>query len=310
MNRLQRKCFFASAATHGLLLLLLATGAGFVAARRSPVDAMAVLTYVPDKLVDAAISGGGEPEPAPPQPQPPAPQPAPPQPQPQPAPTPKPPKVQPVKPQPRPPPEQVVKPPKPEREPDKVSPEGTRPVTPPKRHVVELDPDALKRSTHPVKPQPPREDPAIAEARAAAAAAEQARRVTEARQSRINSLAGNLQHKLSSTTKVTSPGPGGGGVSYANYGLFVRSIYQAAWRPPQEIASDTATAAARVVIARDGHIISADLVTKSGLVPLDKSVTAALGRVTTIGRPFPEGATEETRTFFIDFNLEAKKPLG
>ena len=99
-------------------------------------------------------------------------------------------------------------------------------------------------------------------------------------------------------------------MSYANYGLFVRSIYDAAWRPPSEIASPTATATARVVIARDGHIVSADLVTKSGLAPLDKSVTAALVRVTTIGRPFPEGATEETRTFFIDFNLEAKKPLG
>jgi outer membrane biosynthesis protein TonB len=304
MNRLQRQCFLASAATHGLLLLLLATGAGFVAARKSPANTMTVLTFIPDKLVDAAITGGGEPEPAPPPPQPqpappqPQPQPAPPQPQPQPAPQPQPPKVQ------------RVKLPQPAPEPERVTPEGTRPVTPPKRHVVELDPEALKRSTRAVKPQPPREDPAIAEQRAAEAAAEQARRINEVRQSRINSLASGLQHKLSSTTTVTSPGPGGGGVSYANYGLFVRSIYDAAWRPPSEIASPIATATARVVIARDGHIVSAELVTKSGLAPLDKSVTAALGRVTTIGRPFPEGATEETRTFFIDFNLEAKKPLG
>ena len=304
MNRLQRKYFLVSAATHGLLLLLLATGAGFIAARKSPVDTMALLTSVPDKLVDAAISGGGEPAPVQSQPQP-----APPQPQPAP-PLSKPPKAQLVKPQPRPQPEDVVKPPKPATEPDRVSPEGTRPVTPPKRHVVELDPDALKRNTRPVKPQPPKEDPAIAEQRAADEAAEQARRLADVRKTRIKSLASGLQHKLSSTTTVTSPGPGGGGVSYANYGLFVRSIYQAAWRPPQEIASDTATATARVVIARDGHIISADIVTKSGLVPLDKSVRAALDRVSTIGRPFPEGATEETRTFFIDFSLEAKKPLG
>ena len=77
MNRLQRHCFLASAATHGLLLLLLATGAGFVAARKPPANTMTVLTFIPDKLVDAAIAGGGEPEPAPPPPQP---QPAPAQP--------------------------------------------------------------------------------------------------------------------------------------------------------------------------------------------------------------------------------------
>jgi len=96
MNRLQRKYFLVSAATHGLLLLLLATGAGFIAARKSPVDTMALLTSVPDKLVDAAISGGGEPAPVQSQPQP-----APPQPQPAP-PLSKPPKAQLVKPQPRP----------------------------------------------------------------------------------------------------------------------------------------------------------------------------------------------------------------
>lgn len=309
MNRLQRKCFLASAALHGLLLLLLATGAAFVASRTPPVDSMAILTYVPDALVDAAVSGGGEPVTAPQPPakaQPPAVQSAPPPPQTLPPPRPVKPQVRPEL---QPPPEKVVKPAKPEPEPDRASAEGTRKVTPPKTHRVELDRSELTRTIRTTKP-PPKEDPALAEVRAAAEAAEQSRRIAAARQSRINSIVSGIQSRLTSTTTITSPGPGGGGVSYANYGLFVRSVYELAWQPPQEMANDTATATARIVIARDAHIVSADLVTSSGIAPLDKSVNAALKRVTTIGRPFPAGATEETRTFFIDFNLQSKRHLG
>jgi TonB family protein len=66
---------------------------------------------------------------------------------------------------------------------------------------------------------------------------------------------------------------------------------------------------ARVVVARDGAIRSAELVTSSGDPALDKSVERALRAVTKLP-PFPAGAQEEERTFRIRLNLDAKKASG
>jgi len=67
---------------------------------------------------------------------------------------------------------------------------------------------------------------------------------------------------------------------------------------------------ARVVIARDGSVVSAEIVERSKAPALDQSVTSALGRVTTIGRPFPEGSTDERKTFLIEFDLKARQGTG
>jgi protein TonB len=75
MNRLQKKCFIASAGLHGLLALILFVGPAFLMSRDKPVD-VPLIDFVPVKTVDALVSGGGNPKAQPPPaPQPPAPQP-------------------------------------------------------------------------------------------------------------------------------------------------------------------------------------------------------------------------------------------
>jgi outer membrane biosynthesis protein TonB len=158
-------------------------------------------------------------------------------------------------------------------------------------------------------PDPKEPTKAEREAAAAAAAAAHAQRAAQVLKSRINSAVSGIAGRLSSSTSVTVPG-GTGGASYASYSLFVKSVYQWAWRPPSELTDDSATATARIVIARDGTIVSARIETPSKVPSLDRSVRVALDRVTTIGRPFPEGAKDDQRTFLIDFNLKAKEFTG
>ena len=65
MDRLQKKCVFASAGIHLLLLLILLVGPAFMASRSKP-DTMPVLDFVALKTVDDAMSGGGNPNAKPP----------------------------------------------------------------------------------------------------------------------------------------------------------------------------------------------------------------------------------------------------
>src|SRR5579859_3145703 len=65
MNRLQKKCFIASAGVHLFLALLLIFGPAFISTR-SKSDDMPILDFVPVKTVDALISGGGNPKAQPP----------------------------------------------------------------------------------------------------------------------------------------------------------------------------------------------------------------------------------------------------
>jgi TonB family protein len=251
------------------------------------------LDFIPDILVDQPVVGGGSPAPLPVTPTPAQPPPS------APAEVKKPTPIEPTpvnaaraeKPVPKPP----------EPEPPPASETGTKP--PPKKHVVQPN---LK----PVVKQAPEVKQPTKEQREAAAAAE-AQRLAQVHQSRINQALRGISGRLSSSTTVTMPGgTGSGGASYASYSLFVKSVYQWAWRPPAELTDDSATATARVVIARDGTVLSARIETPSGVPALDRSVRAALDRVTTIGRPFPEGAKDDQRAFLIDFNLKAKEFTG
>src|SRR5579859_4330947 len=91
MNRLQKKCFVASAGIHLLLALILLVGPAFISDPKKQED-VPFLDFVPIKTVDELISGGGNPKAKPPaampvQPQPEAQPPVsalPPQPEPQP----------------------------------------------------------------------------------------------------------------------------------------------------------------------------------------------------------------------------------
>jgi len=285
MSRLYKKCFFASGGGHVLLALILIVCPAFLVSNPKPSDAQPI-DFIPDKLIDSAFAGGGDPNAG----RPPARAQTPPAPAPMPAPAPQQPQSKPE-----------VK-------------EAAPPKTTEESLEVAKDPKPTKRkpevSTTPVviksKAKPTSED---------TSAEDRQTREREAMRNRLASAfdraAVNIKTGSSSAAKIEgSYGPGGGGPSYASYSAWVRSVFQRAWVAPDDAASEDAMVEASVTIAKDGSIISKHIVTRSGDAAVDASVQRALDRVTTIGRPFPEGAKDSERSYVIPFNLKTKRGTG
>jgi TonB family protein len=294
MNRLQKKCFIASAGIHILLALILVIGPGFISSR-SKQDDVPILDFVPIKTVDELVSGGGNPKaksapalPAQPEPQPQPPvSTPPPQPQPQPEPT----KVK------EPDPPKHVEPAKPEED-------SIEPAKEPKVRKVEISKTLVTRKRDNGEEKRVKEE---ARAQAEAKAAADARRRL-ARQ--IGQVADHMGNDLSGGTTVEDfKGPGGGGVPYANWRAAVKTIYQDAWLLPEGVVDNEATTVASITIAKDGTVISHRITHLSGDSVVDRSVQAALDRVPRTP-PLPETSTESQRTVVINFSVKAKRGLG
>lgn len=304
MNPLHRKCFFASAGLHGLLLVLFVVGSGFLASQTVKERPIEVLTFLPDILVDKAVTGGGDPAgtpqtlpPAAPPVQTPPPKAEPPPPEPS--------KVVEKKPVDPPAPKLKALPPKPEPDPLPTADTGTKPVPKPKpKPEVNLKPVVRKSDPAEDKKRREREE-AVAEAAAVA----QRERIAQARKDLVKGIAAKIEAKSSAGVSIQPIGPGGG-ASYGSYDALVQSIYQWAWKPPSEFNDESTAVKVRVVVRRDGSIESAEITQRSGVATFDRSVTTVLGRVTTVGRPFPTGATDDRRTYVIKFDLKAKRATG
>ena len=301
MNRLQKKCFIASAGMHLLLILILVIGPAFLSSK-SKIEDMPTIDFIPNKLIDAAFSGGGTPNTRPP---PPARMEAaaattPPR-----SATPPPPKPETAKaPDPEPPKEAVKPPPKPTTESFEIKKDNKRPkpeivTTPVPRHS-----DSDKKQKQKTDSEAKARE--VAEAKAQEAA--DARR----REKAVAMLAGtsrSLRSDLSPTAIDINPGPGGGGEAYANYAQVVKSIYEHAWLPSDDTTSDEAITKVTVTIKKNGTVAASRIVHGSGDSSIDKSVQRTLERVRYIA-PFPEGAKDQERTFTINFNLKAKRLAG
>jgi TonB family protein len=282
MNRLQKKCFFAAAGFHLLLVLILLIGPAFLSSSSKPEN-VPTIEFVAINTTDANIFGGGSPKGA--LPQPPA----------QPVitpPTPIP--VAEKTPMPEPPPKEKVK-----------------EVTPPKDETPSLEPAKTSKPKIVVSTTPVirKTDPqAAAKARAAAEAketAERNKRIAAAFGHAVSSISENL----SGSTTIELKGPGGGGVPYGNWLSALKKIYTDAWIVPDGVTDDSATATATVTIARDGEVISTSITRASGNALVDHSVKATLDRVRNVPK-LPEGAKEDQRTVIINFNVKAKQGLG
>ncbi len=280
MNRLQQKCVIATAGLHLLLLAILVFGPAFF--NQEPKnDNLPVLDMIPANLIDAAFTSGVKGS-APPPPQP-ADVPQPPQPQPQPIRLP----PKPVQPAPAPAPKptfetELKKFFTPAPKPEPVQPAPQTDENQPHKIVVNTQ---LVTRTAPRYSRP-----------------ENTRNDAKA----LNQAITSLSQKLSSATKIDMPGTSS--VAYANYAAVVKSVYEQAWIPPDNTASDEANVKVRVVIASDGTVVSAQVIAPSGDPNTDDSVQRTLDRVTFIA-PFPEGTTDKQRSYIINFNLKAKRML-
>ena len=290
MNRLDKKCLIASTGTHLFLFLLLIFGSAFFVARDTSLT-LPPLKAVPTRLVDDALSGGGgNPKIAPSDaqqkgqtqvPQPPQPQPI-------------------AKPEPR--------KPEPKTEPKKAEPPK---VKPPKEQIKETvkqpEPASKLDKTPPLILKPvvrTKTDKAKEQVDAEAREAQTAKKRLANELAKANE---RLKDGFSQGTKVDISGPGG--EAYANYAQFVKSVYEDAWIVTDDLTDENSTAKVSVTIARSGQVISARMERRSGNSILDKSVQRALDKVKFVA-PFPAGATDEQRTFLINFNLKAKRLLG
>lgn len=276
MNRLQKKCVVASTGFHLLLLLILFIGPAFLSSPDKEAENRSLLDFIPVKTIDEALSGGGNPNARPPEPAP----------QPQPQPTPPP--VQ----QAQPPPRQVQQPDPPK--PPKADPEAFD-EKPAAKKLPNINPKMITRPVNgssTAQKQAAKSNSQADDPRSQLAAA-------------VRSTAGNLGRSLSSSTTVEMPGPGGGGVPYANFLDAVKKIYTDAWLVPDGVTDDSAVATASVTIARDGTVLDARIIVPSGNAPADQSVEAVLQRVTR-AVPLPEAAKEDKRTVRIKFSVKAK----
>jgi TonB family protein len=137
--------------------------------------------------------------------------------------------------------------------------------------------------------------------------AREAKRQAKARAKAIADAARAIEKNASSATTVEMPGEGS--VSYANYASVVKSVYERAWRTPDDASDDDANTKVSVTIGSDGTVISSRILNPSGDARVDASVQQTLDNVNFVA-PFPDGAKEKQRTFIINFNLKAKRMLG
>jgi len=113
------------------------------------------------------------------------------------------------------------------------------------------------------------------------------------RQAAIN----KLEAKLSGRTSVNVPI---GRYASANYESLIRKKYMDATIHPGAIGGDPVVKV-RLVIARNGTVLSARVTGKSGVASWDRSVQKALDRVKFI-KPFPEAMKGSQQTFNLNFN--------
>lgn len=301
MNRLQKKCLIATAGLHLLLVLTVVFGAGFMGLfkkERKPEETH-ILTAIPANLIDKAmesgVAGAQPPPPAPPQP--PQPKPEPPQPRPE------PPQPKPEPPQPKPTLTESIKkfftpePPKPQPDDLKADEPEPKPAkTEPKKIKVSLDP-VVRKTTKTTKTSDTSE----------ADAQREAQREADRRARAFRAAMSSISKNATTTTEVDMPGASS--AAYANYKDALASIYYDAWTPPTDTSNDNAITKVKIVIARNGSIISARIIDGSGDSGVDASVQRAIDRVKSVP-PLPEGTKESQRTVILNFNLKTKRMIG
>jgi protein TonB len=112
--------------------------------------------------------------------------------------------------------------------------------------------------------------------------------------------------------KNLSPGmvvdvPGASTVAYSSFKDALATIYYNAWVTPEGVANDEADTIVKIVIAKDGTVVSSRIVTPSGNARIDDSVRRALNRVSSLA-PLPDQSKPE-QEFTLDFNLKTKQSL-
>ena len=273
MSRLLKKCFFLSVGLHVLLVAVLILGAAFLVTQ--PEKLPPVLSMIDPNVLDDLLSPSTPPQSKPNINQPSAtrhPEVTPPRP-------PVKPVIQPPKPRPN--------PPKPRPNPPKPRPTNPNPTKPKPKNTAKKPSDIKVNIGHPknhtnkTRPNPPRPvKPAI-----------NAKDVNSALKG-LNNLSAKIKVQVSGSNRA----------AFATYAQHVVAVYRRAWQPliPKNLAR-ARIAEVSVTISRDGRVITARIIRRTGDAALDKSVQRALDKVRSVGKSFPSGSRDAKRTFILDF---------
>jgi TonB family protein len=332
MDKMEKKCLLASVTLHAFLVLVVLVGSAFIIPKTTPPFTDPV-RMIPSILIDQALSGGGG-NPDKPRTKevqkgnsllPPVPvaEKSTPKPEIKVAhhePTPEPPKVraEPVKPKSEKKVEKAEKPTPKDKVPKETA--ATKPSKTPSK-LPTKDPKVAPLELTPVVRSSESKKKKAEEA--ARAAAEKERAEEDARQARImarqvaetdarlasllRKTAERVQAGFSDGT-VVDPG-GDGAAAYAPYGAFIKAIYDEEWKTSRSAFNEDYSTTVQITVSRDGRVLKALIVQRSGNPVMDKSVQKALDTVKTLP-PFPEASKDSERVFMIDFNLKAKKLTG
>jgi TonB family protein len=280
MSRLHQKCVIASAGTHVLLAVILFACPAFLTSKSKPSD-VTPITFYPHILIDKPFENpGGSPGSRPP-----APTQAPPT-----------PVIRPTPAPPAPPTREIVR----EVAPPKTTGESLEVAKEPKKKRPEVNTTLVtkKPSTKPTSSETSTVDTQEQERR------EWRQRVAN----QVGRAANNVKSGTGSATKIEEGfGSGNSGPSYASYAAWVWSVYESAWVRPEDASIPDATVEVSVTIASNGTVIAKRITKRSGDRAVDASVQSALDRITTVSRPFPEGAKDKQRTYIIPFNMKTSR---
>ena len=172
--------------------------------------------------------------------------------------------------------------------------------TPPKPEPKKIQ---LKPKPKPIPPKPkPKPKPKIkvnlnSNVRKPDARNTKAQKEAAKQREALNRSLNKLDTKLSDRTAVNVPL---GRYASANYESLIRRKYMDATIHPGAISGDPVVKV-RLVIARNGRVISARVTSQSGLASWDRAVQKALDRVKFI-KPFPESMKGSQQTFNLNFN--------
>ena len=133
-------------------------------------------------------------------------------------------------------------------------------------------------------------------------AAERARKANAKRQETLNNSINRLSSNLSGSTTVNAPL---GRLAAANYESLIRKKYMDATFHPGAINRDPVVKV-RLVIARSGNVLSAQIINNSGVTSWDRAVQKSLDRVKHIA-PFPKSISGSKKTFTLNFNSRSFK---
>lgn len=308
MNRFEKKCFVGSATFHGVLLAVIFLGAAF-SSNKLPSDM--------GPVVEVNLGGAPAPKGAapanPPQAAPPPQQEKvePPQ-----------PKPEPVK-QPDPEPPVKVKQPKHDEPKETEKEKGELPV-PVKKDTKTKD---VKETSKPKSPlvnttvvrrsnvvdqtamklaQARRDQQLRAERAAQAAAAAERNDAINAVNRIVGSMGdGSSNTRVVSTTAIGNGTGAGSGAASGRYGDGLKALYDSKWILNADAYSEETSASVRVVVRRDGTIISSSITKSSGNASFDRTVSSALNGVSR-ALPFPPDMKDMERAFTWKFERKTR----